>query len=407
MAASPLAKYEGADAWAFLDSEGPLAPIPDPATGGYTYRPGDTRPIVTLDGGYQVPAGTNTTFANKIIIVKPVQTKDIEVFGTLTITNSLMLWQQTDSYQTELTIEKGGTLIIKDSYAFSGNQYWVYWEYEDGSTVEFDHFVGEPWTVQHGSLNYSAINYSNVWITLVSQSHDTRIQVSNALSLRFEIKPPAGTYTFKLPTQRQWADWTLSDLWPSTTIEVHDSYIVDWDMTLTPNVHVTVQDSPSGFGLGWEIYKMSPGYVTCELKDVGQFGAAYDEPIYYEDMTWDLPCINASMTVKNSAVETTAPYVWGYVHLKVFDSNLADTGISADEPGLTSRATEEIYDSSILQIFDSGGGRIYVENSQIADLLDVRDPGSVVYGYGVTGPYQVLESGGGAYVSLDKAGPPW
>jgi hypothetical protein len=397
---SPLAKYEGPDDLAFLGEEGPLAPIPNPATAGYTYRPGDAKPIVTWDENYQVPAGANVTFDNKIIIVQPKERKDIHVFGTLTITNSLLIWQEPDDGYSWLRIEKGGVLIIKDSYSFRGGHDVASWDYEDGSTVKLDHFVGDAWTTIRGSVNYSAINYSTVDLTLLDVTHDAKVQVSNAHSVWFEIMPPAGTYTFTLPVKRQWADWTISNLWPKTTVEVHDSYIYERDIDLIPNSHVTVQDTPSGFGSGWSIYKDGPPYVTCELRNVGQPGTGNEEPKYYADVTWNLPCINSSLTLKNSGFERMWPHTWGFVHLKVYNSNLADTGSA-------SNSTEEVYNSSIENISCYAGGHVYVENAQVPDFIDVTDAGSVVYGYGVTGTYQLLQSNGGAYVTLDKPGPPW
>ena len=401
---SPRAKYEADCEHCFVFDEGPLAPIADPATAGYTYRPGDTREIVTLDERFQVPAGKNITFDNKIVIVTPVQRKNIQVFGTLTITNSLMLWRETDNDQTHLTIEKGGTLIIKDSYSFSGNQFFPTWDYHDGSTVRFDHFVGDPWMSLTGSVNLSAINYSTVRATIFGPTHDAHVQISNAHEVWFEIYPPEGTYTFTLPAKRQWADWTISDLWPNTTIEVHDSYIYERDISLNPNTHVTVRDTPSGFGLGWMMYKNSPGYVTCELRNVGEPGTGTEGKVggkYYEDMTWDLPCVNSSLTIENSSLLKVWPGVWGFVHLKVYNSNLADCQCGDGD------CTLEIYESAISEVFAAGGGRVYVEGSTISHYVDVRDVGSVVYGYGVTGSYQILKSNGGAYIPLDKPGPPW
>lgn len=397
---SPLARYEGPDEFAFLDGEGPLAPVPDPATGGYTYRPGDTRPIVTLDENYQVPAGANVTFDNKIIIVAPEARKDILVFGTLTITNSLLIWQEPVDMYSWLRIEKGGTLIIKDSYSFRGGHDVAFWDFLDGSTVKFDHFIGDAWTTIRGSVNYSAINYSTVKLTLLQVTHDTKVQISNAHHVWFEIFPPEGTYTFTLPAKRQWTDWTISNLWPNTTVEVHDSYIYERDISLNPNTHVTVQDTPSGFGLGWMIYKDNAPYVTCELRNVGQPGTGNEEPKYYAELTLDLACINSSLTVKNSGLERVWPHTYGFVHLKVYNSNVADTGSA-------SNATEEVYDSTIENISCSAGGHVYVEKSPVSDFIDVTDAGSVVYGYGVTGTYQLLQSNGGTYVSLDRPGPPW
>ncbi len=380
---SPLAKYEGECQFCFLDGEGPLAPVQLSTSYGFTYRSGDPREIITLDENYQVQAGENITFDNKIILIKPIQRKDIEVFGTLTIKNSLMIWQQTDYEQTHLRVKRGGTLIIKDSYSFWGNSYWVNWDFEDGSTIKFDHFVGDPWTTIRGSVNYTAINYSTVKLTLLQITHDTKVQISNAHQVWFEVFPPEGTYTFTLPAKRQWADWNISDLWPNTTVEVKDSYIYERDISLNPNTHVTVQDTPSGFGLGWTIHKDSPGYVDCELKNVGEPGTGNENGKLYEDMTWDLPCINSSLTLKNSRLEKVWPYVWGSVHLKVYDSNLADTGNSG------TLGTLEIYNSTIDEVFADTGGRVYVENSSISGVLDVKDLNSVVYGFGVTGPYEL------------------
>jgi hypothetical protein len=152
------------------------------------------------------------------------------------------------------------------------------------------------------------------------------------------------------------------------------------------------------------IYKYSPGYVTCELRNVGEPGTGTEgesDGKYYSEMMWDLPCVNSSLTVKNARLETLWPAVWGFVHLKVYNSNLSDT-----ECG-DSRSTLAMYESAILDITAEGGGRVYVENSPVSEYIDVRDPGSVVYGYGVTGGYQLLKSNGGAYVQLDKPGPPW
>ena len=397
---NPLAKYEGECQFCFLSSEGPSAPVQLTNTYGFTYPSGDTREKITWDETFTVPAGENATFENKIILIKPVQRKDIEVYGTLTIENSVMIWLQTDYGQIHLRVKRGGTLIIKDSYSFWGNSYWVNWDFEDGSTVKFDHFVGDPWTTISGSVHYTAINYSTVKLTLLEITHDTKVQISNAHQVWFEIFPSEGTYTFTLPAKRQWADWNISGLWPNTTVEVRNSYIYERDISLNPNTHVTVQDTPSGFGLGWMIHKASPGYVDCELKDMGQPGTGNENGKLYEDMTWDLPCINSSLTLKNSRLEKVWPYVWGSVHLKVYDSNLADAGNSG------TMGTLEIYDSTIDEVFADTGGRIYIENSSISDVLDVRDPNSAVYGFGITGPYELKESAGGVYTKLDKPGSP-
>lgn len=375
VSSSPLAKYEGECQFCFLVDEGPLAPVQRTDMYGFTYRSGDTREKITLDENFTVPAGQNVIFDNKIILVKPLQRKDIEIFGTLTIHNSLMIWLQTDDQQSILRIKRGGTLIIKDSYSSWGNSYVVNWDYEDGSTVKLDHFIGDPWTTIRGAVNYTAINYSTVNLTLLQTTHDTKVQISNAHHAFFEVFPTEGTFTFILPTKRQWADWNDSALWPNTTVEMKDSYIYEWSVSLNPNTHVTIQDSPSGFGVGWMIHKATAGDVNCELRDLGQPGTGNENGKLYKDKTWDLPCINSSLTMKNSRLEKFWPHVWGPVHVKIYDSNMAET----ENAGTL--GTLEIYDSTMDGVYANGGGRVYVENSSVAGIINVRDQNSVVYGF--------------------------
>ena len=398
---SPLAKYEGECQYCFLDQEGPSAPVPLSNTYGFTYRSGDPREKITLDENFTVNAGENVEFDNKIILIKPVQRKDIEVFGTLTIKDSLLIWLQTDDDQTELRIKRGGTLIMKDSYSFWGNSYGVSWDYENGSTVFLDHFIGDPWTTINGSVNYTAINYSTVKLTFLQDTYDTKVQIANAHLVWFELFPPEGTYKFELPAKHQWEDWNISSLWPDTTVEVKDSNIYEEDLSLNPNTHVTIQDSPGGVGIGWMIHKATPGYVDCELKNMGEPGSGNENGKLYANMTWDLPCINSSLTLMNTRLEKVWPHVWGYVHVKVFNSNMAET----ENTG--SLGTLEIYDSAMDGVYADGGGRIYLENSSVAYTIDVRDQNSVVYGYGVTGSCQFVTSAGGAYIPLEKPGSPW
>jgi hypothetical protein len=201
-----------------------------------------------------------------------------------------------------------------------------------------------------------------------------------------------------LPEKRVWADWNISDLWPNTTINVNNSYIYERDVSLGQDSHVTIQDTPSGFGLGWEIYKDTPGYVNCELKNLGE---PYQNNTFYEDKTWDLPCNNSSLQIKNSLLMRAWPLTRGYVHLKIFDSSLVDPR------NFGAPATFEIYDSTIDIIAAYKGGRVYIENSQIKNAIEVKDLNSAIYGFGATGTYELLESDGGVYIKLDESGPPW
>jgi len=394
-----LANYEGDCVFCFLKGENVHEPLWDPAIQGFKYREDDPREKVTIDETFKVAAGESVTFENKIVLVRPGQRKDIEVFGILTIKNSLLIWEQTEYQQTRLRVKKGGTLIIEDSYSFQGNPYWVNWEFESGSTVRFDHFVGDPWTSIRGAVKYTAINYSTVKMTLFNNIHNSTVEIADAHHIWFEVFPPEGTYTITFPANRQWSDWDLSDLWPYTTVRVTDSYIYERDISVGNNTHITIKDTPSGFSLGWSISKTNPEFVECELKGLGEPGNPAG--VFYENTTWDLPCNNSSLTVVNSLLHEAWPVVRGYVHLKIYDSNLADPR-NYEAP-----ATMEIYRSSVGIIGAYNGGQVYLEDSPVQDAIEVKDPQSVIYGFGVSGPYELFESDGGTYMELEQPGPPW
>jgi hypothetical protein len=399
-----IAKYEGDCTFCFVDGSDPSMPVWDQAAGGYKPQPGDTRTQTVLDENFVVPAKQVTTFENQIVFVRPHQRRDIHVYGTLIIKNSLLLWQQTEYQQTYLIIEKGGQLVIENSYAFSSNPFYFGWTFKDGSTVSFDHFVGGLWCSIWGSVNFTATNFSTVNLTVFGDVHDARLDISNAHHVEFEFFPPPGTYEFSLPKKGQWTDWEITNIWPNTDLHMTHSYLYARNVSLDPNVHVTVTNTPDGFNVGLGVHKDTPGFVDCELKGLGAPGN--DQGVMYENAGWDLPCINSSLTVKNSVLQTAWPITYGNVHLKVYDSNLQDpTNYGAP-------STYEIYGSSVVIVRDFNGGLIYIENSKVRTFIEINGSGSIVYGYGVSAMdpgsnFSIMEESGGKYINLSSAGPPW
>ena len=105
--------------------------------------------------------------------------------------------------------------------------------------------------------------------------------------------------------------------------------------------------------------------------------------------------------MKNSRLQRAWPVTWGYVHLKLSDSFLVDIR------NYGGPATMEVYASTIDIVAAYKGGSVYVENSPIKEAIEVKDAHSVIYGYGVTGEFEVLETDGGKYIELEELGPPW
>ena len=399
-----LSKYEGDCAFCFVDGSDPSMPVWNDNLQRFEPQSGDTREQIVIDENFTVPAGQTVTFDNKIVFIKPHQRRDIQVYGTLVIKNSLLLWEQAEYMQTKLQINNGGKLSIENSYSFSGNQFWVWWVYEDGSTISLDHFVGDPWTSLWGTVNYTAINFSTVHVTIFGNVKNTSFKVSDAHSLSLELYPPAGNYVMTLPARHQWVDWTIPDVWPGTVIAVTHSYIYENDMSIDNDVHVTITDTPGGFGLGWAISKDAPGYVDCELKGLGD--PEKDQGVFYEDATWDLPCNNSSLTVENSLLLRAWPVTYGYIHLKVYDSNLVDPRNYA------APATYEIYNSTIDHVAAYAGGLVYVEDLKIRFDVEVNGSNSIVYGYGISARdpgtnFAVMQESGGRYIELKSPVVPW
>lgn len=401
---NPLLKYEGDHVFGFIDGSDPSMPVWDSESQGYIPQEGDLREQLIIDENFIIPVGEEVIFQNQIVRVRPGSRQDIEVFGTLIINNSLVLWDQTEHQQTRLRIKDGGKLIVNNSYVFQSNQFWLNWEFEDGSTIRLDNFVGQPWCCIHGSVDYTAVNYSTIKITFLNDVHDTVVEISDAHHLWFELFPPTGNHEITFPEKRQWVDWRLSNMWSETTVNVTHSYLYERDISISNDTHITVKDTPSGFSIGWAISHHGTGFVDCELRALGD--PNNDHGVFYDDMVWDLPCNNSSLTVKNSLFQRAWPVTWGQVHLKIYNSNLVDPR------NYGGPATLEIYDSTIDHIAAYQGGKVYVENSRIRYDIEVKDPDSTIHGYRISkrdgsGDIEIIEVDGGVYIKLESPGPSW
>jgi hypothetical protein len=398
------ARYEGDCAFCWIDGSEPDMPIWSEEAAGWRPQSGDTRETVVLDETFFVRSGRSEAFRNRIVRIRPTAREDIVIYGTLRFEGCLILWDQTEHQQTRLRVKNGGRLEIVNSYSFSANGFWVNWEFEPGSTIRLDRFVGDAWTSVWAAVDYEAVNFSTVKMSIQNQTSGSNLRIRDAHHLWLEIIPPVGRRVdVALPPKRRWSDWPIGGIWPGTTIEIVDSYIYQRDISLSPGTHVTVRDTPDGFSFGWAVYRNEPGFVTCELDGLGD--PTNDRGALYEHRTWSLPPMDASLTVIDSRVERAWPTAWGNVHLIVRDSNLADPRVW-DGP-----ATMEIYDSVVDHAAAYRGGRIYLENCEVRYDIEVKSRDAVVYAHNLRpspyGPIDILELDGGRYVELDEPGLPW
>lgn len=392
--------YEGDCIFCFINGVDSKMPIWDE---GWTYRPDDGREVIVLDQTYSLGSDEEQIFDNKIIIVRPTEEGNIEISGKLVIKNSLVFWDQTQHQETRLQIKDGGSLEITSSYAFSTNEYWFHWEFEDGSTVVMDNFVGDPWTSVNGAVNFTSKNYSTVKLTVQKETAGSSINIQNAHHVWLTLYLPDGKHEMHFPRLQTWQDWNLSGIWPDTEFTIQDSYIFEQDIALTNNTHVTAVDAVDGLNVGWTVSKTSGGFITCVLEDLGE--PNNDEGVMYENKTWSLPCNDSSLTLINSKLKGAFPVMWGNVNLRVYNSNLVDpTHVGGG-------GTFEIYDSVIDNLTAKGGGRIYVENSVIRYDVEIEADSSVYfYSEDVSAPkypFAVIEIDTGQFIFLDTPGAPW
>ena len=402
--AIPRSAYEGDCVFCWIDGSETDMPIWSTRTNGYTHQPGDPREQIVWDDTFAVRAGRSTTITNSIIWIRPQRSADIEIFGTLVLENCLLLWDQDEHQQTRLRIKRGGTLHVTDTYSFSNNAFWVNWEFEDGATVWFDHFVGDPWTSIWGAVDYESFNYSTVSMTIQDSTSGSTVEIENAHHLWLELFPPKGSVDISFARKRRWVDWVMDDLWPDTLIDIDDSYLYQRDISLSPGTNVTVRNTTDGFSIGWAIYRNEPGFVECELVGLGTPGSSTGT--YYANRLWSLPAIDSSLRVINSRLEKAWPTTWGNMHLVVRDSNLADPRVW-DGP-----ATYEIYDSSLDHAAAYREGLMYLEGCTISGDIEVKNHGTYVYGYGLlskwpSNPFQIFELDGGQFIELEEPGRPW
>jgi hypothetical protein len=260
-----------------------------------------------------------------------------------------------------------------------------------------------------GRVDYRAVNASTANMTIFGV-HDGTITISDAHDVWFELFPAAGTYDFSLPRAHSWQSLHLPQLWSSVAPDITNSWIQRIDVSLNTGVHVTLRDGVDGLGVGWDIHKDTPGYVTCEIRGLGTPGAdpLKDTGTLYQDKTWDLPCNGSSLRLINTRLLNAWPNASASVHLKVYDSELVDPrnqGFGTDRP------TYEIYNSTITLAAVTNGGWMYLENVSVVQDLQVNGAASTIWGYNVQrsggGSPQVSQESGGRFIQLSQPGIPW
>jgi len=416
-------KYQTLSPHVWVDGSEPDMPVWDDKAQGFRPQKADKRKQVVIDERFVVPKGKTKTFKNKIVWMRPKtnKTDSLDVYGKLRFIDCLILWDQKSQQQNRLRIKKGGSLYIKNSYAMLANGFWANWEFEDGSKVDFNRYRGQMWTSIHGSVRYTAKNFSTAFLTFLSDTKNSRVVILNAHSVWFEIFPPEGSkFTISFPKKKKWQNWSLKNIWPRTTVVVRNSYIYARDLSLTNNVHATIRNTLDGTGVGWTVYSNDPDKpVKCTIRNLGN---PNKRGTYYRKKVWRLPCNNSSLTLIKTKLISAWPNIYGYGTLKVYKSFLNDMfnhGGSCDDPPKL-----EIYNSTLFFAKAKKCSRIYLHNVKVSASTDETgaektsgmgifpSDNSIIYGYKVrsakpSGKFEITKTNGGKYIKLTSPGPPW
>ena len=418
--AEDRSKYETNYAHEWIDGSEPDMPafvIVDESRNYYAPQKSDKRKRIYINENFVVPKGKTKTFYNKIVWMRPKSDakKNIEVYGRLRFINCLILWEQTSSRHVQLVVKRGGSLYGKNTYAMKRTPHFAYWNYEDGSKVDFDRFRSNIMTSIYGSVRYTSRNFSTAWLSLFDDVNNSRVVVLNAHHTYFEIFPPEGKISLTLPRGRKWQSFTLNNIWPKTKVIVRNSYTHRNDVSLKNNVHVTVKNAVDGFGLGWTVDTVADqdGPFTCTLKGLGnpKYGIDLENSehpgTYYKRKTWRLPCNNSSLTAINSTLFRAYPNMYDpRGTFKIYSSSLEDIIFGSGKM--------EIYNSRLSWAQPFGKGtKLYLHNVKVRHWgwITATDS-SRVYGYKVRSvkagkKVPIVETDGGRYIKLTSPGPPW
>ena len=374
--------------------------------GGYEPKLTDSREQIVLSPEQlNISVGESQSYENKIIYIRATddQIHDLNIEGSLSFKNCLLLWDQ--NVEEQLKFKVTGQLDITDSYAFSHIGSWIAWDFLGDSVINFDHFQGTPWTTINGAVTYSAVNYSTVHMTILNFVNGANINVDQSHSIWLEMYPMSGNSTLELAKNHVWSDLNLDSMWLNTTFDITDSYIYEQDIALKQDVNLTVEDATDGFGLGWEInpesFDSSMPDHSCMLDGLGN-PQGRDAAQVVDDKTWT--CGNSSLTLRNSKVTTAWPDLEGDVDLTVVNSYLVDPRMYGRD--ISPLGTYTIKDSTAEAPMAISGGQMYLENVQILNTLNATGTNSLIQGYNVTSfdtntPYTLNESNGGVYQELD------
>jgi peptidoglycan hydrolase-like protein with peptidoglycan-binding domain len=339
----------------------------------------DSREQFIIDENFQVRRGQRVLLENKIIrmVASGNQVKNIKIFGDLEIRNSLIIWEQKFNEQVALSVERGGNLEIYNSYGFARDGLWWFWDFQNGSKVILDRAFLDVWTTAHGSVSYSARNFSQTRLTLREDLKKSNIFIENSINTDLEIFTPRGSSTaLSVPPSKAEVNWTLGNFYQNSSIELINSKVGRIDVTLTDDSDITLVNYADG-QLGLNIDGGQGRRKTCSIDGFGDPTSM--RGIWVDRRTWDIDCNNSSVTFINSNVVAFWATVWGNMELEVTNSRLIDPSNVGCKANLIIRnstmnllrtlsqdwcgshdAKTFVSDSEIKQGVDASGSRAYV-----------------------------------------------
>jgi len=309
---------------------------------------------VTTHEGNLVISGTQTFIIENCTYI---QTGNIGVrdSGTLVIRDSVFIVNQTYWGQFEITIDDHGSLVVESSQLESSSRMFGVWANGYASIVVRDDSASDYQWLIFGSSYLRVINSTTNWVW-VGDSSRTSILNSSINLISFTLIEPS-TFTIQDLKPQYFVSWKLNAT-SSLDLEVEDTTVKGWDLSIWGNAMVTVADSELNVHLGFHDYDQISPVVTLDGIKPGFYGI------------WDLhnnqsvQNVGYDLTLKNTTVD--------FWQISVWDNAKANIVNSVAHVHSDGEAKVDVENSTIQHLHVREDAEVTVINSAITGILTIR-----------------------------------
>jgi hypothetical protein len=322
----------------------------------------------TLNNSSLASSYDNVTTHDGDLIIDGTQTLDIENctyiqtgnigvrdYGTLVIRDSVFIINQTYWGQFEITIDDHGSLVAESSQLESSSKMFGVWANGYASIVVRDDSVSDYQWLIFDSSYLRVINSTTNWVW-VGDSSRTSILNSSINLISFTLIEPS-TFTIQDLKPQYFVSWKLKAT-SSLDLEVEDTTVKGWDLSIWGNAIVTVADSELNVHLGFHDYDQISPVVTLDGIKPGFYG------IWGLHNNQSVQNVGYDLTLKNTTVD--------FWQISVWDNAKANIVNSVAHVHSFGEAKVDVGNSTIQHLHVRENAEVTVINSTITQLLTIR-----------------------------------